>query len=82
MSKSEFAGGASVDGPKDSHRTIVLQHDIDLYAMDSVVNHTRLLLGYTTPDTDELRLAMTNVFVRSANKRVADGARRLLANKR
>ena len=29
---------------------------------------------------DELQSAMTNVFVASANERVADGARRLLAN--
>ncbi len=48
--------------------------------MDSVVNRTRLLLGHSTPDADELRLAMSNVFVRSANERVADDARRPLAN--
>ncbi len=65
---------------KQQHLEILSNMLIDLYAMDSVVNRTRLLLGHTTPDADALRLAMTNVFVTSANERVADGARRLLAN--
>src|SRR5439155_1263711 len=46
----------------------------------TLVNRTRLLLGHGTPEDDELRLAMTNVFVSSANERVIDGARRLLVN--
>ena len=53
---------------------------IDVYAMDSVVNRTRLLMGHGAADDDALRLAMTNVFVSSANERVIDGARRLLVN--
>jgi len=53
---------------------------IDIYAMDSVVTRTRLLLGHDGPDADALRLAMTNVFVASANERIADGAPRLLAH--
>jgi alkylation response protein AidB-like acyl-CoA dehydrogenase len=65
---------------KQQHLEILSNMIIDLYAMDSVVNRTRLLLGHGSPEADALRLAMTNVFVRSANERVADGARRLLAN--
>ena len=41
---------------------------------------TRLLTGHGTADDDALRLAMTNVFVASANERVIDGARRILVN--
>ncbi len=65
---------------RQQHLEILSNMLIDLYAMDSVVNRTWLLLGHTTSDADELRLAMTNVFVASANERIADGARRLLAN--
>ena len=53
---------------------------IDLYAMDSVVNRTRLLEGHGAPEDGALRLDMTKVFIASANERVFDGARRLLAN--
>ena len=53
---------------------------IDCFAMDSVVNRTGLLLGHGSKEDDELRLAMTNVFVSSANERVLDGARRILVN--
>src|SRR5205809_3977194 len=65
---------------KQQHLEILANMIIDCYAMDSVVNRTRLLLGHGTPEDDELRLAMTNVFVSSANERVIDGARRLLVN--
>jgi len=65
---------------KQQHLEILSNMVIDLYAMDSVVNRTCLLLGHGTPDDDGLRLAMTNVFVASANERVIDGARRLLVN--
>jgi alkylation response protein AidB-like acyl-CoA dehydrogenase len=65
---------------KQQHLEILANMIIDVYAMDSVVNRTRLLLGHGTPDDDALRVAMTNVFVSSANERVIDGARRLLAN--
>jgi hypothetical protein len=53
---------------------------IDAYAMDSVVGRTQRLLGHGPKEDDELRLAMTNVFVSSANERVIDGARRILVN--
>jgi alkylation response protein AidB-like acyl-CoA dehydrogenase len=65
---------------KQQHLEILASMIIDVYAMDSVVNRTRLLLGHGTPDDDALRVAMTNVFVASASERVIDGARRLLAN--
>jgi alkylation response protein AidB-like acyl-CoA dehydrogenase len=65
---------------KQQHLEILASMIIDVYAMDSVVNRTRLLLGHGTPDDDALRVAMTNVFVTSASERVIDGARRLLAN--
>jgi alkylation response protein AidB-like acyl-CoA dehydrogenase len=65
---------------KQQHLEILANMIIDVYAMDSVVNRTRLLLGHGTPDDDALRVAMTNVFVTSASERVIDGARRLLAN--
>jgi len=65
---------------KQQHLEILANMIVDLYAMDSVVNRTRLLLGHGTKEDDDLRLAMTNVFVASANERVIDGARRLLVN--
>src|SRR3989449_10717498 len=65
---------------KQQHLEILANMIIDCYAMDSVVNRTRLLAGHGSPEDDGLRLAMTNVFVSSANERVIDGARRLLVN--
>ena len=65
---------------KQQHLEILGNMIIDVFAMDSVVNRTRLLLGDDHAD-DELRLAlMTHVFVASANARVHGGARRLIAN--
>jgi alkylation response protein AidB-like acyl-CoA dehydrogenase len=65
---------------KQQHLEILANMIVDLFAMDSVVNRTRLLLGHGSKEDDELRIAMTNVFVTSANERVIDGARRLLVN--
>jgi alkylation response protein AidB-like acyl-CoA dehydrogenase len=72
----------SLDSLKDKqqHLEILANMIIDLYAMDSVVNRTRLLIGHRAEEDDDLRLAMTNVFVASANERVIDGARRILVN--
>jgi len=72
----------SLDSLKDKqqHLEILANMIIDACAMDSVVNRTRLLRGHGTTEDDELRLAMTNVFVASANERVIDGARRILVN--
>jgi alkylation response protein AidB-like acyl-CoA dehydrogenase len=65
---------------KQQHLEILANMIIDCYAMDSVVGRTLALQGYGRAEDDELRLAMTNVFVASANERVIDGARRLLVN--
>ena len=65
---------------RQQHLEILSDMIIEVYAMDSLVNRTRLLEGHGAKEDDELRRAMTNVFVASANERVADGARRLLAN--
>jgi alkylation response protein AidB-like acyl-CoA dehydrogenase len=65
---------------KQQHLEVLANMIIDVYAMDSVVNRTRLLMGHGTPDDDALRIALTNVYVASANERVIDGARRLLVN--
>jgi alkylation response protein AidB-like acyl-CoA dehydrogenase len=72
----------SLDSLKDKqqHLEILANMIIDAYAMDSVVSRTQLLREHGTPDDDDLRLAMTNVFVASANERVIDGARRILVN--
>jgi alkylation response protein AidB-like acyl-CoA dehydrogenase len=72
----------SLDSLKDKqqHLEILANMIIEAYAMDSVVNRTRLLVGHGTKEDDELRLAMTNVYVASANERVIDGARRILVN--
>jgi hypothetical protein len=65
---------------KQQHLEVLANMIIDVFAMDSVVNRTLLLKGHGGADDDALRLAMTNIFVASANERVIDGARRLLAN--
>jgi len=65
---------------KQQHLEILSNMIIDVFAMDSVVNRTRLLKGHGTESDDTLRLMMTNIFVASANERVIDGVRRLLAN--
>jgi alkylation response protein AidB-like acyl-CoA dehydrogenase len=72
----------SLDSLKDKqqHLEFLANMIIDLYAMDSVVGRTLLLHGHGTADDHALRLAMTNVFVASANERVIDGARRILVN--
>lgn len=65
---------------KQQHLEILANMLIDAYAMDSVVGRTQRLLGRGAKEDDELRLAMTNAFVSSANERVIDGARRILVN--
>lgn len=65
---------------KQQHLEILSNMIIDVFAMDSVVNRTRLLLARAPDDASALRIAMTNVYVASANERVAGNARRLLAN--
>ena len=72
----------SLDSLKDKqqHLEILANMLIDAYAMDSVVGRTQRLLGHGSKEDNDLRVAMTNVFVSSANERVIDGARRILVN--
>jgi alkylation response protein AidB-like acyl-CoA dehydrogenase len=65
---------------KQQHLEILSNMIIEVYAMDSVVNRTRLLDGHGGTDDTALRIDMTRVYVASANERVIDGARRLLVN--
>ncbi len=65
---------------KQQHLEILANMIIDLFAMDSVTNRTQLLQGHGSTDDDALRVDMTKVFVASANERVFDNARRILAN--
>src|SRR5262245_41545037 len=65
---------------KQQHLEILSNMIIDVFAMDSVVNRTRLLTGHGAPADDALRVDMTKVYVASANERVFESARRLLAN--
>ncbi len=65
---------------KQQHLELLANMIIDTFAMDSVVNRTQLLRGHGPAEDDELRVAMTKVYVASANERVIDGARRILAN--
>jgi hypothetical protein len=65
---------------KQQHLDILANMLIDAYAMDSVVGRTQRLLGRGSEEDDDLRVAMTNVFVSSASGRVIDGARRILVN--
>jgi hypothetical protein len=76
------ADRAQLDSLKDKqqHLEFLANMIIDVYAMDKVVGRTMLLHGHGTADDHALRLAMTNVFVASANERVIDGARRILVN--
>jgi hypothetical protein len=53
---------------------------IDVYAMDSAVARTQKLLQRRSADATRMERDLTHVFVASANERVADAARRLLAN--
>ncbi len=64
---------------QQQHLEILSNMIIDVFAMDSVVNRTRLLLG-DDQAADALRIALTHVFVASANARVVGGAKRLIAN--
>lgn len=64
---------------RQQHLEILSNMIIDTFAMDSVVSRTQNLLGHDE-EADELRKALTHVFVASANSRIAGFARRLVAN--
>jgi hypothetical protein len=65
---------------KQQHLEILANMIIDVFAMDSVVNRTRLLAGHGAAEDDALRVDMTKVYIASANARIFGDARRLLAN--
>jgi alkylation response protein AidB-like acyl-CoA dehydrogenase len=65
---------------RQQHLEILADMVIDVYAMDSVVNRTRILHDVGPREDDALRRAMTTSFVASAHPRVAAGARCVLAN--
>jgi alkylation response protein AidB-like acyl-CoA dehydrogenase len=65
---------------RQQHLEILASMVIDTFAMDSVVARTRKLVREKDAAFAENELDMTRIFVASANERVADGARRLVAN--
>jgi len=65
---------------KQQHLEVLANMIIDTFAAASVVARTRKFVQ-THPDADaENELDLTRIFVASANERIADGARRLVAN--
>ena len=56
---------------KQQHLEILANMIIEVFAIDSVVNRTRLLVGHGTQQDDDLRVALTNVYVASANERAS-----------
>jgi len=65
---------------KQQHLEVLANMVIDTYAAASTVARTRKLVR-THPDADSANeLDLTRIFVASANERIADGARRLVAN--
>lgn len=65
---------------KQQHLEILSNMVIDVYAMDSAVGRTLQLANVRGEDAVEQHADLTRVFVASAHERVADGARRLVAN--
>jgi len=65
---------------QQQHLEILANMAIDIYAMDSAVGRTLKLIGKRGEEKTELERQLTHVFVASANGRVTEGARRLLAN--
>jgi len=65
---------------RQQHLEILSNMIIDVYAMDSVLARTLKRLPSKGDAAAEQQPDMTRVFVASAHERVADGARRLVAN--
>jgi hypothetical protein len=65
---------------RQQHLELLANMVIDVYAMDSAVARTQKLLQSRSADATRMERDLTHVFVASANERVADAARRLLAN--
>jgi len=65
---------------RQQHLEVFANMVIDVYAMDSVVARTMKLVASRGAETTAMERDLTHVFIASANERVADSARRLLAN--
>jgi alkylation response protein AidB-like acyl-CoA dehydrogenase len=65
---------------RQQHLEILANMLIDTFALDSVVAATRKHVRARGAERCASELDMTRIFVASANERVADGARRLVAN--
>lgn len=65
---------------RQQHLEILSNMIIDVYAMDSALGRTLALARVRSEAAIEQSADITRVFVASAHERVADGARRLVAN--
>jgi alkylation response protein AidB-like acyl-CoA dehydrogenase len=65
---------------RQQHLEVLANMVIDAFAMDSVVARTRKLVREHGTEFAENELDLTRICVASANGRIADGARRLIAN--
>jgi len=65
---------------RQQHLEVLANMVIDTFAIDSVVARTRKLLREQGASAAATELDLTRAFVASANERIADGARRLVAN--
>ncbi len=65
---------------RQQHLEILANMMIDTFAADSVVARARKHMEMRGAPSVENELDMTRIFVASANERIADGARRLVAN--
>ena len=65
---------------RQQHLEVLANMIIDSFAIDSVVARTRKLLREQGASAVPNELDITRIFVASANERIADGARRLVAN--
>jgi alkylation response protein AidB-like acyl-CoA dehydrogenase len=65
---------------QQQHLEILANMVIDVFAGASVVARTRKLLRAEGAEAVANELDLTRIFVASANERIADGARRLIAN--
>ena len=65
---------------KQQHLEVLANMIIDTFAAASVVARTRKLVRAHAESDFENELDLTRIFVASANERIADGARRLVAN--
>ena len=65
---------------RQQHLEVLANMIIDTFAAGSVVARTRKLLREAGEPQAANELDLTRIFVASANERIADGARRLVAN--